>query len=384
MRILHFYKTAFPDTVGGVEQVIDQIARGTAKAGAQVDVLALAPGRSPEPLVINGYRLHRARLDLEVASTGFSASALFRFARLAREADVIHYHFPWPYMDVVHFLSGVAKPTVVTYHSDIIRQQRLLALYRPLQRKFLASVDRIVATSPNYLATSDVLTEFADKVDVIPIGLDKASYPAAPPDKLRFWRNRLGPRFFLFVGLIRYYKGLHILLDAAKGVDYTIVIVGAGPIEHELRAQAARLGLRNVHFLGRLSEEDKVALLTLCYGVVFPSHLRSEAFGVSLLEGAMYGKPMISSEIGTGTTFINVQGETGLVTPPGDSVALREAMRRLWELPDEVERMGREAERRYWRRFTAEQMVGSYLGLYRGLARARSRIATMAKRTIHP
>ena len=55
-------------------------------------------------------------------------------------------------------------------------------------------------------------------------------------------------------------------------------------------------------FFSRLSDIDKAALLTLCYGVVFPSHLRSEAFGISLLEDVVYGKPMISSEIGTGNT----------------------------------------------------------------------------------
>lgn len=368
MRVLHFYKTSFPDTMGGVEQVINQIARGANKLGVQTDVLSLTPDRVARTIEIDGYLAHRARLDLQIASTGFSASVFLRFSQLAKKADVIHYHFPWPFMDVVHFATRVKKPTVVTYHSDIIRQKHLLKLYRPLKRKFLASMDRIVATSPNYLATSDVLEQFSDKVSVIPIGLNKATYPQPMPDRLQHWRERLGTKFFLFVGLLRYYKGLHILMEAAQGVDYPIVIVGAGPIEQELKAQAAALGLRNVHFLGRLSDEDKVALLTLCYGVVFPSHLRSEAFGISLLEGAMYGKPMISSEIGTGTTFINIGGETGLVVPPSDPVALRQAMRYLWEHPEEAEDMGKRAEERYWKHFTAEQMVEAYVKLYLELA----------------
>jgi rhamnosyl/mannosyltransferase len=369
MRVLHFFKTSFPDTMGGVEQVINQIARGANKLGVKTDVLSLTPDRVSRTIEIDGYLAHRARLDLQVASTGFSFSAFLRFAQLAKQADVIHYHFPWPFMDVVHFATRMKKPTVVTYHSDIIRQEHLLKLYRPLKRKFLASVDRIVATSPNYLATSDVLGMFSDKVSVIPIGLDKATYPQAMPDRLQYWRERLGPKFFLFVGVIRYYKGLHILLEAAQGTGYPIVIVGAGPIEQELKSQAARLGLRNIHFLGQLPDEDKVALLTLCYGVVFPSHLRSEAFGISLLEGAMYKKPMISSEIGTGTTYINVADETGLVVPPSDPVALRQAMRYLWEHPEEAAEMGRRAEQRYWEHFTAEQMVQSYVDLYEELVR---------------
>jgi glycosyltransferase involved in cell wall biosynthesis len=369
MRVLHFSKTYFPDTFGGVEQVINQIARGSARLGVECDVLALSRAGDPATIRIDGHLVHRVRHDFEIASNAFSFSAFSEFARLAKKTDVVHFHFPWPFMDLVHFATRVGKPTVVTYHSDIIRQKRLLKIYAPLKRRFLGSVDRIVATSPNYVETSDVLGRFADKVSIIPIGLDRASYPPPGADRLAHWRKQVGSRFFLFVGMLRYYKGLHILLEAAQGTDYPIVIVGAGPIEQELKAQAVRLGLRNIHFLGQQSDADKVALLTLCYGVVFPSHLRSEAFGISLLEGAMFGKPMISSEIGTGTTYINVADDTGLVIPPSDPLALRDAMRYLWEHPDEAAEMGSRGEQRYWAHFTADKMAEAYVKLYRELAR---------------
>ena len=60
----------------------------------------------------------------------------------------------------------------------------------------------------------------------------------------------------------------------------------AGLVEQELKEQAAKLGVNNIHFIGYLSDVEKVALLELCYAVVFPSHLRSEAFSISSLEGA--------------------------------------------------------------------------------------------------
>jgi len=375
MRVLHFYKTSFPDSIGGVETVINQIARGANKLGVKTDVLSLTRERVPRTIEIDGYLLHRARLDMEIASTGFSMSAFWRFAQLAKKADVVHYHFPWPFMDVVHFATIVKKPTVVTYHSDIIRQKSLHKIYRPLQRKFLGDVSRIVATSPNYLATSDVLENYKHKVSVIPIGLDKVAYPTPSSDKLTYWGERLGLKFFLFVGVFRYYKGLHILMEAAQGTDYPIVIVGAGPIEEKLRTQAAQLGLRNIHFLGFLPDEDKVALLTLCYGILFPSHLRSEAFGISLLEGAMYGKPMISCEINTGTSFINIADETGLVVPPSDPLAMRQAMRYLWEHPEQAAEMGLRAEARYWEYFTGDQMVRSYMDLYGDLTKQHHQLA---------
>lgn len=274
-------------------------------------------------------------------------------------------------MDLVHLVTKVRKPAVVTYHSDIVRQKQLLKLYKPLKHKFLASVDRIVATSPNYAITSEVLARYREKISVIPIGLDKTSYPAPSRELVEQWRKRVGSRFFLFVGMIRYYKGLHILLDAVRDTPFPVVIVGTGPVEDELKAQARRLGLNNVYFLGTLPEADKVALLELSYTMVFPSHLRSEAFGVSLLEGAMYRKPLICSEIGTGTSYINIDAETGIVVPPGDPAALREAMWTLWNDPALAASMGEKAEARYCELFTAQQMACSYAALYHDVVKRR-------------
>jgi len=378
MRVLHFYKTHFPDSVGGVEQVIRQICAGTGRLGITNQVLSLSRGRDLAPFEYEGYTVHRVPLDVEVASNAVSLRAIGRLARMARAADVVHYHFPWPFMDLAHFLARIDKPTVVTYHSDIVRQKVLLQLYRPLMNRFLDSVDTIVATSPNYLASSAVLDRYRDKTRVITFGLDKSSYPEPDAARLAHWRARVGDKFFLFVGVLRYYKGLHILLDAAAGTDYPVVIVGAGPIEAELKARARRLGLANVHFVGAVDDLDKAALLRLCYAVAFPSHLRSEAFGISLLEGAMVGKPMISSEIGTGTTYINVHGETGLVVPPSDHEALRAAMRALWDDPRMARAMGERAEARYWKLFTSARMAGRYARLYEELIARRADVRLAA------
>jgi rhamnosyl/mannosyltransferase len=372
MRVLHFFKTYLPDSVGGIEQVIFQLCESGAQHGIESQVLTLSADPTPPVVQLGQHEVHRAKLDIQFASTGFSWSVFKQFREMAAEADVVNYHFPWPFMDLVHFASGIKKPSVVTYHSDIIRQKHLLKLYRPLMNRFLASADRIVAASPNYLHTSDVLQQFHAKTRVIPYGLNKAGYPQPDSERMAHWRQQVGDKFFLFVGVMRYYKGLHILLDALKDLDYPVVIVGAGPLELELHAQAAALGLRNIHFLGRLGDEDKVALLQLSYAIVFPSHLRSEAFGISLLEGAMYGKPMISSEIGTGTSYINIHNETGLVVPPSQPLAFREAMRTLWENPARAAQMGAKAEARYRQLFTADEMGRKWTELYEELLEEKS------------
>ncbi|MNP45742.1 hypothetical protein D3C76_1396880 [compost metagenome] len=79
----------------------------------------------------------------------------------------------------------------------------------------------------------------------------------------------------------------------------------------------------------------------------------------------MYGKPMISSEIGTGTSYINAAGVTGLVVPPSDPQAFRQAMTRLWENPVEGAEMGANAEARYRELFTAQEMGRRWAKLYR-------------------
>lgn len=373
MRVLHFFKTYLPDSVGGIEQVINQLCRTGRHHGIEHQVLTLSPNPEPAELMVDGHRVYRARLDLQLASTGFSYSVVPQFRRLAAEADIINFHFPWPFMDVVHLLAGIDKPTVVTYHSDIVRQRYLFKLYQPLMHRFLGSVDRIVAASPNYLGSSETLRRYQHKAEVIPYGLDKHAYPVPSEECTARWRREVGEQFFLFVGVMRYYKGLHILLEAVQGTGYPVVIVGAGPLEQQLKAQAAALGVEShVRFVGRVSEEDKVALLQLSRAIVFPSHLRSEAFGISLLEGAMYGKPMISSEIGTGTSFINANGLTGLVVPPTDPLAFRQAMRWCWDNPEAAAEMGRHAEARYQELFTAEAMGRVWADLYRNLLDERA------------
>ena len=363
MRVLHFFKTYLPDSFTGVERVIHQIAEATAPLGISSDVLSLSPRPSAEPIAVGQHFSHQAKQDLYVASTGLSLSVFGAFRRLAAEADIVHYHFPWPMMDLVHVLSRTGKPAVVTYHSDIVKQERLLRLYRPLMDRFLGSVDAIVATSPNYAASSPVLARYRDKLSVIPIGIGDEA--AVNVNTMTTYEGRLGRGFFLFLGALRYYKGLPFLLDAARLTGLPVVIAGSGDT-----AAIERMGLGNVTVLGEVSEEGKLALTKLCTAFVFPSHLRSEAFGVALLEAARAGKPMISCEIGTGTSFVNEDGVTGLAIAPADPVALAEAMVSLAKNAERCRQMGLAARARYERLFTARQMGEAYAALYHKLGAA--------------
>ncbi|WP_226661982.1 glycosyltransferase [Microbulbifer aggregans] len=363
VKVVQCYRTFFPESQGGLEQVVFEIARG-----AESDVLTLTDGGESQG-EHGGVCYRSARRWFSIASCCVGPG-LFKLL-YKKAADVLHFHFPWPFGDLVYLLSGRSRPLVVTYHSDIVRQRFLGALYRPLMNRFLSRADRIVATSQNYLVSSPVLAAYRDKVKVIPLGISEQGYPEPTDAELAATELRFGRDFMLFVGVLRYYKGLDYLIRAAAGQPYRLVIAGKGPELGRLRALAEELGAENVVFAGFVSDEEKVALLKLCRAVVFPSHLRSEAFGVTLIEGLMCGKPLISCEIGTGTSYVNQDGETGHVVSPASPDALRWAMDNLWGDHALADRMGRAGRLRYEALFTGEHMAAAYQKLYREVLRER-------------
>jgi len=366
MRVLHFYRTYFPDTQGGLEESIRQICLSTKRHGIESRLLTLSPNPHPRVLALPEVVVYRAKLSADIASCSMGWECFSLFRELSNWADIIHYHFPWPFADVIRLLAGdIGKRQLVTYHSDIVRQRWLAVAYRPLMTSFLNGMDRIVATSPQYAQSSPVLKKFSRKVDVIPLGLDEANYARVNPHLVQRVFESFGQRFFLFVGVLREYKGLHLLLHAIQGLNIPLVIAGKGPMDAALKEQARRLGLTHVHFLGYVSDDMKMALLHASTAVILPSHQRSEAFGVSLLEAAMMGKPMICADINTGTSFVNCDEETGLLFSPDDPRSLRDAMSRLWSDQDLAKKFGIAARRRYENLFTAAAMGSAYTELYR-------------------
>lgn len=364
LRVLHIYRTYFPETQGGGQESIRQLCLATQQLDVENTIFALA--HQPLPVVMDRPegRLVRARSWLEVASCDFGAwAALRRCREAADQSDIIQIHYPWPFADMLlPFIRRNGQPLVVTYVSDVVRQKGLGRIYAPLRRYLLGSASRIVASSPNYAASSEILREYPKVLACIPHCLEDAP----PPDNAlnAQWEARVGRDFFLFVGVLRYYKGLDFLLAAAKSVNSPIMIVGDGPEGQRLRRTARQAGFGHVHFLGALSDSDKNALYSLCRGVVFPSHLRSEAFGITLLEGARAAKPLICCEIGTGTTWINRHGETGLVVPPADPGALAQAINTLAADEALCVRLGNSARVRWQQYFSPGAVGAGYRKLY--------------------
>lgn len=372
MKVLSVYRTYFPDPPGGLQEAIRQICIATSEFGVENTIFTLSPHPDPREIMRPEARVIRCRSWAAPASCDLGGADSFKeFRRLSREADLVHYFFPWPFADVLHAVAGGKKPAVLTYVSDIVRQRFLGQVYGPLMWNTLKKMDAIVANAPAYAHTSPVLSnpEIRDRVRLIPLGIVEASYPSEGDDSIF---DRLGLRceeqFFLFIGVLRYYKGLHTLIQAAAKLKARIVVAGSGPENERLQALSDQLQVDNVLFAGQITDLEKVALLKRCRALVLPSHLRSEAYGMVLVEASIFGRPLISCEIGTGTSFVNAHGESGLVVPPEDPTALADAMRALLEDDRLAEQYGRGARARYERLFSGAALGRAYANLFREVA----------------
>lgn len=371
-NVLHVYRTYFPDPPGGLQEAIRQIAVSTNAYGVDNTIFTLSPRPFPDVLLRPEARVVRCRSWAAPASCDIGGiAALTRFAALARESNVVHYLFPWPFADLLHAVVRPDRPAVLTYISDVVRQRWLGAAYAPLMWRTLRSMRVIVANCPAYARTSPVLSNpsVRDKVRIIPLGIEENSYPKDGDDGVF---ERIGLRadepFFLFIGVLRYYKGLDFLIHAAKALKAQVVIVGSGPEGERLGRLAEDTNASNVIFAGQVTDKEKVALLKRCRALILPSHLRSEAYGMVLVEAAMFGRPQVSCEIGTGTSFVNAHDETGFVVPPQDPAALAAAMNTLLADDALADCMGVAARVRYERLFSGEALGKAYASLYREVA----------------
>ncbi len=366
MKILHIYKDYYP-VLGGMENHIRWLAEAQAAAGHDVTVLVTHVQHQTTASVENGVRVVRAARLATVASTPLSL-ALPRLLA-GQRPDVAHLHFPYPLGEMSQWLFGHARRTVLTYHSDVVRQKGLLRVYEPFMRRMLGAVDRIIATSPQYAESSPYLRPLRQKITVIPLGIDVQRFQYADAARVTTIRQRYETPLLLFVGRLRYYKGVQFLLDALPHVPAArLMIVGTGPMAQPWQTQAQALGLTDrVFFLGDIDDTALPAYYAAADLFVLPACERSEAFGVVQLEALASGTPIVSTELGTGTSYVNQDGVTGIVVPAGNAAALAQALQTLLADPDRLPVLGAAARQRAMAEFSLPVMVARVEDLYRSL-----------------
>ncbi len=366
-KVLQVNKLYYP-WIGGVEKVVQDIAEGL-KDELTIDVLACRSKGLGRSRSINGVNVEKATSFGIYWGMPLSPTIPFKLFRNSRDYDILHFHLPFPLAP----LSYLAMPrreakVVVTYHSDIVRQEKLMALYGPLLDRFLQKVDVIIATSPDMVENSPYLRRFKDKCEVVPLSIDLDCFLnspiTAPEDELSLENERV----VLFVGRLSYYKGVDVLLKAMREVDGHLLVVGDGDLRAKLERGRKKYSLEeSVTFVGDVSDEELRWYYKRADVFVLPSIAKSEAFGLVQLEAMAYGKPVVNTELPTGVPYVSKHAETGITVEPGDAKELAGALNRLLNDESLANEFGDNAKKRARELFSREEMLNSIQEIYYGL-----------------
>ncbi len=370
LRVVHVYKDIYP-VKGGIENYVLALAKEQREAhDLDARILVTNTVRETWEGQIEGVPTVKASRLAAAASTPVS-TALFASLR-ALQPDLVHLHIPYPVGELTYLLATGTTPMVATYHSDVVRQATLMRFYAPAFDLVLRRAGAILATSPQYMRSSPWLRRHRARVRIVPLGIDQRPFRDPSPAVLRLaagLRARYGPRVLHSHGVFRYYKGLHTLIEAVKLVpDARLVLTGTGPEDAALHAQAAVAGLGDrVVFPGPVSDDDLPAYYRAASLYVLPAVARSEAFGLSMVEAQASGLPCISTDLGTGTSYVNLEGVSGLVVPPSDPPALAHAATTLLDDVALRHRLGHQAQERAGKLFTlrADTVVFVYRDILR-------------------
>ena len=362
IRVLHVGKY-YPPYHGGMETHLHALCTAI-RHEVDVEVLVANEGRETLREVVDGVPVTRLGTAARAASTPFTPGLTAAIRR--SRADVVHLHFPHPTGIVAWLASGHRGRFVVTYHSDVVRQRVLGALFAPLLDRALRRADAIVCTSPQYVASSRALRAHVERCRVLPFGVPTAALADVDAGEVARIRAEHGPRLVLGVGRLVPYKGFRYLVRAMRDVDARLVIVGKGPEHDALRREIAAAGVGDrVRLVG--SVPTLAPWLHAADVFALPSVQRSEAFGLVQVEAMVCGRPVVNTALDSGVPYVSVHEETGLTVPPRDADALAGALRRL--LADDAlrERFGENGRRRAARLFSVEAMAEQTVALYEEL-----------------
>jgi len=359
-RVLHLGKF-YPPRKGGMESHLQVLCTELAR---YYDVKVVVADKCGTPNRLEGgVSVVRLRSVLTLAAAPFCPNIVGEIRR--SKASLVHIHWPNPGAILAYLAGGLGARLIITYHSDVIRQQFLSVLFRPFLEMAFDRASAIIVSSPNYIRSSTVLRRYSDRCHVIPFGIPLERFGQSDAAAVRSVRQRYGNRLVLSVGRMVYYKGFEYLIEAMQAVDGHLLLVGDGPLRPELEQQAAVLGLDNrVSFLREIPDQDLPAYYHAAEVFALPSIVRSEAFGIVQIEAMAAGIPVVNTCLDSGVPFVSLDGVTGLTVPPADSAALATAINRL--LDDEPLRktLGERGRQRAAEMFSVEAMVSRTIGLY--------------------
>jgi len=375
MKILQFGKF-YPPDVGGIETAIYNITEELNKKGIKCDVLCSNSKREYKKEIIDRgsykYIVYRTKSYGKIASTSITPQMIFKLKEIIDNYDIIHLHHPDPMANFALFLVNPKKQKIVIHwHSDIIRQKFALKFYRPLLNWMLKKADVIIGSSTKYIEESEQLKKFKNKCVPIPYGIKKENLKINE-EKIKEIKKKFENKKIIFsLGRFIYYKGFEYLIESSKYLpdDYIIVIGGDG----ELRKKYEKLIMNNnllnkVFLIGKIPQTHLGSYYKACDLFCLPSIEKSEAFGLVIVEAMSFGKPVVATNIkGSGVSWVNQNGVTGLNVEPKNPKALADAIRFICENPEIYIKMSKNALKRFEEEFTVEKEILKILKIYNKL-----------------
>ena len=347
MKILQVNKLYYP-WIGGVETIVQEITEWlNGKDNFEINVLVCNDKFKREVEEINGIKVYRAASLGIFLGMPISFDFFFLYRKIFKNYDLIFLHYPFPLGFVAYFLFSRNKDLVIWYHSDIARQKILEIFFKPFHLFAFKKAKKIFVSNPNLIESSNYLKKFKEKCVVIPFGIDLEKFKLTEEIKKESEeiRKKYKPPIVLSVGRYVYYKGFEYLIEAAKDVEARFLIIGEGPLKEKYKKMIKKLKLEDKVFLIP-PVKNLVPYYYSCDVFVLPSIAKSEAFGIVLLEAMACGRPVISTELGTGTSFVNQDGITGFVIVPKDSKVLSEKINEILKDEDLKEKFSQNSFQR--------------------------------------
>lgn len=368
MRLLLLGKYDFDDLPGGIERYCKLFLDNLPK---EVEATAVYFNKDNKNEVVQDGRYVKYKVGVwkTVASTALSFSIFSALKRVFQKTkpEVVFLQFPNPMMHLGYlYAKSLNSKLVIYWHSDIVRQKKLLWIYRPLLENVLRRANAIIVHSKELTQSKQLSVCKPNKIHVIPIGV---TAPVVLNN--HFFTAGKSEQFKLFAcGRHVGYKGFDYLLRSLSLLpeDVTLILGGVGPETEKLQQLAKDLNIdHRVNFVGFITEEEKGAYINDADLYCFPSISQNEAFGIAQIEAMLLAKPVVGFELFNGTTYVNKHNISGLVVENKNVQAYADAVMTLKNNSNLCQKLGQQAQERARKLFGVDKMVHDTLKVFKAL-----------------
>ena len=350
MKILILSKTYYPNSYGGIEKFIEQIVN-IKDRDYSITVCSIHNDNTIKKKFFDNITLLYYPKTFEIASNSVSLKLFIDFPKIAKDHDLIIYNYPWPFQDILNTRTN--QKYIIIYHSDIIRQKFLKYFYYFfLRNRFIKNAEYIIFTTKTYFKITDCPKNIIKKIKIINLGIKK--YPNQK-DKVKF------KDYILFIGVLRKYKSVESLIKISEITKKRIVVVG----KSKDTSNDIFNNSKYITYLGQVNESTKFNLIQNCKLIILPSNLKSEAFGIVLLEAISFKKPIIANLNITGTKEVCINNFNGYMLDFRNIKKLKSKILELYNNKEIYKKFSINSYKLYTKKFTHTIMINKYKKIFK-------------------